>query len=96
MNPLDDQLDRLLRAATGAPDAVTASLTPPFGLEARVLAAWRGAAAGGIWNTALLVRGLALASVIMVLCLWPALHQTSTPEADEVQLADATVQSANL
>ena len=94
MNPLDDQLDRLLRAARGTENS--AVFAPPFGLETRVLAAWRGAGPGGLWNTGLLVRGLLLASAIMALCLWPALTEKSTPDSEVLQLADSTLQVDNL
>ncbi len=40
MNPIDEQIERLLRAAGWAPPEAVPS-SPPFGLEARVLAAWR-------------------------------------------------------
>ena len=97
MNPIEDQIERLLRAAGMAPttDAVFAA---PFGLETRVLAAWREGSAAGFWNTPLLLRGLVLATVIMGLCLWPAVTQTqkSTPEADTLQLSDSTLQIDNL
>jgi len=93
MNPLEDQIDRLLRAAGMAP-ATEAPAGPPLGLEARVLAAWRESRATGFWSTPLLLRGLLLSCLVMGLCLWPALNQTqkSTPEADTLQLADSTLQ----
>jgi hypothetical protein len=94
MNPLDDQLDRLFRAArqTG-PEPVAA---PAFGLETRVMAAWRSAQAGEavFWNTTLLVRGLIVAGVIMAASFWPALNSsqtTSNPFAEYLQLTDSTV-----
>jgi len=102
MNPLDDQLDRLFRAAGKVhPGAVPA---PAYGLETRVLAAWRAANAGEVsgWDLALLVRGLIVASVIMVISLLPALKSSrtgetseasTTPYADFAQLADSTVAS---
>lgn len=39
MKPVDEQLDRLLKAAAQAPIAATSDA--PFGLENRVLAHWR-------------------------------------------------------
>ncbi len=88
MNPLDNQLDRLFRAA--APLAMNP--VPPYGLETRVLAAWREAGTPGLWNMGVLVRGLLFALLIMGLSLWPALSQKSTPEADYLQLADSSLQ----
>jgi hypothetical protein len=99
MNPLDDQLDRLFRAAGKVrPGAVP---EPAYGLETRVLAAWRSAkpAEAGIWDMALLVRGLIVASVIMVISFVPALNSSVTSESsanpytDFVQLADSTASS---
>jgi len=91
MNRLDDQLDRLLRAAAARPE--TAPLSPAFGLETRVLAAWRSAERGTGWSTGVLVRGLVLASFIMGVSLWTALEQRSNSDSDYLQLADSTVQT---
>ncbi len=95
MNPIDDQLNRLFRAAQNAP---APDIAPPFGLQTRVLAAWREASAApaSFWDGALLVRGLILASVIMAACFLPALTSTSSnsgPFADALQLTDSTVSS---
>ncbi len=96
MNPFDDQLDRLFRAAGQVrPKAVPA---PAFGLETRVLAAWRAGQGreSGIWDVALLMRGLIVASVLMALSFLPALKsstETTSPFADFVQLTDNTVSS---
>jgi type II secretory pathway component PulM len=96
VNSLDDQLDRLFRAAgRNQPGLVPA---PAFGLETRVLAAWRSAPSRetGIWDVALLVRGLILASVIMAVSFWPALKGTDSstnPFADFLQQTDTTVSS---
>jgi len=94
MNPLDDQLNRLFRAAQNAPAPEIAP--PPFGLETRVLAAWREArqAPAAFWDTAVLTRGLILAGVIAAVSFLPALstHTASTSTiADEVQVADSGV-----
>jgi hypothetical protein len=89
MNSIDDQLDRLFRAAR--PAGAGANPAPPYGLETRVLAAWRGAEPFSLWNMGLLVRGLLLASVIMALSLWPALSRTSSPDSDYLQLADSSL-----
>jgi hypothetical protein len=97
MNSIDHQIERLLRAAGWAPTEAVPS-APPFGLEARVLAAWREGRVSSFWSTPLLLRGLVLASIITGLCLWPALTQTqkSSPDADYLQLADSTLQIDNL
>jgi len=96
MNPIDDQLNRLFRSAAQArPDAVAAS---PYGLETRVMAAWRAAQAveGGFWDTTLLVRGVVLASLIMAVSFWPVLtstESTTNPFAEYLQLTDSTIPS---
>jgi hypothetical protein len=96
MNPLDDQLDRLFRAARQVRSA--AEVAPAYGLETRVLAAWRLGSSGenGFWDMGLLTRGLILASVIMAISFWPAFKSTesaSNPFADFLQVADSTVSS---
>jgi hypothetical protein len=96
MNPVDDQLNRLFRAAAQArPDPVTAR---PYGLETRVVAGWRAAqsAETGFWDMTLLVRGLILASLIMAVSFWPALNRTDStanPFAEFLQLTDSTIPS---
>ena len=100
MNPTDDQLNRLFRAAAqGRPDSI---FEPPYGLETRVMAAWRAAQSvetaskAGFWDMTLLVRGLILASVIMAVSFWPALNSadsTTNPFAEFLQLTDSTVPS---
>lgn len=97
MNPIDDQLNRLFRAAAQAQRGPISA--PPYGLETRVLAAWRAAqpVETGFWDMALLVRGLILASLIMAVSFWPALTSTEStttnPFAEFLQLTDSTVPS---
>ena len=96
MNRIDEQLGRLFRSAAQAePEAVPAA---PYGLETRVMAAWREAQSVtvGFWDMKVLVRGLVLASVIMVISFVPALTSTSTaanPFSEYLQLTDSTVSS---
>lgn len=89
MNRIDDQLNRLFRAAK---PVQSGQVDVPFGLETRALAAWResGSPDIGFWDTRLLVRGLILASFIMVICLWPVVNKASDPFSDYLQLADST------
>lgn len=92
MNPLDQQIDRLFRAASSV--AQPAVPSPAFGLETRVLAAWsisRGMAPG--WDMGVLVRGLALAGLLMVLSALPALSQRTNSDSEALQFADSTVQT---
>ncbi len=95
MNPLDDQLNRLFRAAATAQPVVEAS--PAYGLETRAMAAWRESQSAdrGFWDMTILVRGLIVAGVIMTVSFWPAMNTntTSNPYSDYVQLADSTVPS---
>lgn len=105
MNPIDDQLNRLFRAAAqgiavqGRPDAASA---PPYGLETRIVAAWRAAQSveTGFWDMVLLVRGLILAGLIMAVSFWPVLsstrngaESTTNPFAEYLQLTDSTIPS---
>jgi hypothetical protein len=97
MNPIDDQLNRLFRAAKAAPEPVSA---PAYGLETRAMAAWRASrqSGTGFWDMALLVRGLIVAGIIMAVSFWPAWNNTQTassPFADYLQLTDSTVASDN-
>jgi len=101
MNPIDDQLNRLFQAAAQgiAAKAVPESThAPAYGLETRVMAAWREVHKGGtgFWDVALLTRGLIVAGVIMAASFLPALQSantTSSPFADYLQLTDSTVAS---
>jgi len=98
MNPIDDQLNRLFRsAAQGRPGPISA---PPYGLETRVMAAWRAAPSGeaGFWDMTLLVRGLIVAGLITAVSFWPALTSSTAtsatnPFADFLQLTDSTIPS---
>jgi hypothetical protein len=95
MNPIDDQLNRLFRAAQNVPSPEFAP--PPFGLETRVLAAWRGAGKAPVafWDSAVLTRGLILAGIIMAVSILPALNSSTVSTAsivgDEVSSADSSV-----
>ena len=93
MNSLDDQLDRLLKAASQIPMPIAEVV--PFGLETRVLAAWRESSpCGGFWSPVLLFRGLGLAVAIMLASLLPLVEKNAAanPATDYLQLADSTVQ----
>jgi len=95
MNPIDDQLNRLFQAAAqGQPNPIPA---PAYGLETRVMAAWRAAQVEtSFWDMALLVRGLILASLIMAVSFLPALtsaESTANPFAEYLQLTDSTISS---
>ncbi len=92
MNPIDEQLNRLFRAARKT-EAETAPV--PFGLETRALSAWRESARleAGLWDMGLLARGLIVAIVITGASLWPVLHKTNDPFSDYVQASDTTLAS---
>jgi hypothetical protein len=92
MSSPDDPLDRLLRAASGNPGEAIAA--PAFGLETRVLAAWRSSRTVSVWDTAVLVRGLAVAGLVMALSILPALNEKSAnSDTENLQLADSSVQT---
>jgi hypothetical protein len=95
MNPMDDQLNRLFRSAQRVPSP---EIAPAFGLETRVLAAWRESAGGSsaFWDMAVLVRGLVVAALIAMACFLPAINSISSdsgPFSDVVQLTDSTLPS---
>jgi hypothetical protein len=92
MNRIDDQLNRLFQAAKKADTAI---LAPPYGWDTRILAAWRGVrpADAGLWDMALLVRGLVVAIILMGFSFWPVLNKTTDPYSDYLQLADSTLSS---
>jgi hypothetical protein len=91
MKPLNPPLDRLFRAASAVESTVPA---PVFGLEARVLRAWRSSRGGAlIWDTGVLVRGLALAGIMMAISIWPAVNQRANFDSETLQFADSTVQT---
>ena len=92
MNP--DPLGRLLKSAGQAPRPENSE--PPYGLEARVLAAWRaevvpdGAAALVLWFR----RALALAVVLVLLSLIWGVGQTLTAPNDALSMTDSAFQLA--
>jgi hypothetical protein len=95
MKPIDHQLNRLFHAAQNVP---APEIAPAFGLETRVLAAWRegSAAPASFWDMAVLTRGLVLAGVIMAACFLPALTTSSSSNsvfAEVMQSSDTTVDS---
>jgi hypothetical protein len=92
MNPIDDQLNRLFRAAKEADPAVGA---PPYGWDTRMMASWRAGRTvdAGLWDMALLVRALVVAIILMGISFWPVLNKTSDPYSDYLQLADSTLSS---
>ncbi len=96
MSSIDEQIDRLFRAAGQVrPGPVSA---PPFGFETRMLAAWRAASSAeiGFWDPGLLVKGLILACAIMAVSFVPAWNSTQTssnPFTEYLQLTDSTVPS---
>jgi hypothetical protein len=102
MNPIDNQMNRLFRAAaqgiTAKAQTEQVSLAP-FGLETRALAAWRTSrlVEASFWDMTILVRGLIVASVIMAVSFLPVLNSTDTtpanPFAEYLQLTDSTVPS---
>jgi hypothetical protein len=95
MSPMDDQLRRLFRAAR--PMAEAPDFAAPFGLETRVLAAWRErrSRSGMFWSEAQLVRGMVLAVVLALVSLLPEITSSSAasanPYSDFQQLADSTL-----
>jgi hypothetical protein len=92
MNSPREQFDSLLRAAAGRP--VDFGSVPAYGLETRVLAAWRSSRGTPLLDTGVLVRGLAIAGLLMAVSIWPALERTSgNADSENLQLVDSSVQT---
>jgi hypothetical protein len=91
VNNPNDQLDLLLHAARGLNPHRPS--TPPFGLETRVLAAWRSSRGAPLWDTGVLVRGLAVATFLVLASCWPAFEQGTNSDSENLQLADSSLQS---
>lgn len=91
MKRLDEQLQRLLRAAAAAPAAPVGELS--FAVESRVLSAWRQRDVGG--ELAALIglfrRGLMLASVVAVAVAFVSWQSAQEP----VSLTNAEVAAAD-
>ena len=93
MNPIDDQLNRLFRAAR---KTEAAEAPVPFGLETRALAAWHESRLESrFWDIRVLTRGLVVAIVIMGASIWPVFHKTTTtdPLSEYLQASDTTLAS---
>jgi len=90
MNPVDRQLDRLLKAASQAPR--TDSNGPVFGLETRVLAHWRTASrqVGGEFYVAWFRRAAIFAGLLAMAGLaWN--HHNSDPRSSAEVVADSAM-----
>ncbi len=88
-----EQFDALLRAAA-AGRAADAPGAAPYGLETRVLAAWRSSRSAPLLDHGVLVRGLLLAGLVMAVSIFPALERTGTnSDSETLQLADSSVQT---
>ncbi len=88
-----EQFDALLRAAAAARREETIT-PPPYGLETRVLAAWRSARGTPLLDGGVLVRGLALALLLMAVSIWPSVKSlSSNADSENLQLADSSVQT---
>ncbi len=87
-----EQFDALLRAAAvRRGDAVA---MPAYGLETRVLAAWRSSRSAPLLEGGVLVRGLALAGLLMAVSIWPAANSLQgNADRENLQLADSSVQT---
>ncbi len=93
MKPTDRFLQRLLDAAAHAPPEP--ATVPPFGLETRILAQWRGAAAEDdtVSLFAFFRRAMFGASLVLVLCAtWCFSRPTGSPIGDEAAVLDYDIQ----
>src|SRR3954454_17293460 len=68
MTDANNDLDRLLKAATGAPLPDDVDSEPPFGFDTRFVSLWRASANTGKPNgIASLLRGVAISSAAILL-----------------------------
>lgn len=90
MNPLDHQLDRLLRSAAQSPRPVELNQLS-FAAESRILAVWRTQQSDSLgWLANWLRAGLATAALVAAIALglnWPT---SRPPTGDEYAVANAT------
>ncbi len=91
MNPLDHQLDRLLRAAARAPrEPIVATL--PFGAHTRILSTWRVSQADSAgWLASWLQAGLAAAALAAAVALGLSWSNFQAPVGDEYAVANAAL-----
>ncbi len=94
MNANKELLERLLRSAAGAAPGEASAV--PFGVEARVLAAWRNTRAASEWEAvARFFRwGLGFASALAVVIVALSLHDIAREPADELALSNLSVNLA--
>ena len=89
MNPLDNQLSRLLRAAAQAPREASISELP-FAAQAQILAAWRSVRQESVgWLANWLRAGLAAAALVTALALGLSWSTFRPPSGDEYAVANA-------
>lgn len=93
MNPINQQLERLLNSAARAPQPVPGEA--PFAVESRVLARWR-TSPGGAGDLAhmllpLLRRAALCACLLMLLSIAFSYRTILTGDNDETTLANAAV-----
>ena len=92
MNPNDDQLDRLFKAAARARASESRAAT--FTLEARVLASWRATRAdGGEVLLTWLRRAAICAGVLALASLAWNYHDLTRAGGDELAVADAAMRT---
>jgi len=93
MTPIDELLQRLLKAAAKAPPMTAEA--PPLGLETRVLAQWRAAEASDDYVSvfAFFRRAAIGASLVLALCAAWSLTQTGgSLGGDEAALLNYDIQ----
>ena len=96
MNPLDQQLNRLFKAAAQAPRSLP--IEAPFAVESRVLAQWRSGqgADDELFSLLPLFRGgLALACAVALLAVTFSLRETG-PDMDELIVIESVAELSYL
>lgn len=101
MDKRDSQIDRLLRAASAAPDEAAAEM--PFGFDTRVLAAWRAQRSEGgadFWEIARIFRRVAVAAAVVTVfasgaAFWQMQEndEYDEPTANAYAIADSVIEA---
>jgi len=93
MNPIDHQLERLLRAAARANGVISDPV--PFAVEQRALAAWRGGLREENEAEAMLVlfRRLLIGAFAVALLVLAASYQELASNEADIEMATAALQA---
>jgi hypothetical protein len=90
MSKRDEQLKRLLEAASRAPKDGPSEI--PFGFETRVLASWAGSSTREVYPVAFFQRAFLACLLVTLMCLGASYTAWNTPAANpEYAMSDSAV-----